>query len=223
MSARWIRWFLLQMSLVSSLARPSLSQAVETSPAIQTESLTLHELPVDSPLSRLFLLSVPDRFRNRHFRIERDRSACPGPIRINESEFDGEDLTSFLRLDRSNEFELGGCLERVPTPFHVIAMPKVHIAEARWLNHAGRGERELEITVRNTLANSASCSLEVDGQSKEFLIGPETSQTHRFLVRLKKQGHFRLLIELYKFEEVMEGAYRHRVELDASSLPSRTH
>ncbi len=213
--------FLLRILLPALATQFLFSSAVAAPPSFFTESLRLEELPPPRSGEYRFLLSLPESYRNRHFRLKRDLSACRGPLMVNGTEWESEDFGGLLRFDRSNELGLKGCLERIPKPVEVLATPRVFIASLRFIHSERRATAELEVVVRNTLANSASCSLTAGGSTLDFLIGPETSQTHRISVRLKEQGGFRFPVELYKFEEVMEEAYRHVVYFEAATQAER--
>ncbi|MFN9918802.1 MAG: hypothetical protein ACK555_03370 [Acidobacteriota bacterium] len=214
MTLKCVGLFLLQIPFLAFSTQAFLLAAMDSDPTFSNESLRHEELPPPRSGERRFLLSLPDSHRNRHLRIKRDRSACSGPLKVNDIKLDSEDLSGLLRFDRSNELSLSGCLERIANPLEVVATPRVFIVSVRSIVSGRFGRMELEIVVRNTLANSASCSLTAGDSTLNFLIGPETSQAHRLLVHQNNKGSFRLPVELYKFEEVVEGAYRHVVFLD---------
>lgn len=154
---------------------------------------------------------LADRLRGRHFAFILDRSVCQGGVFVNEGKLLGLDADDVFAFDRANRVRVEGCVERTPEPLQLWAHPKVFVEEARVVWSAKRGELRLEVRLRNTLANSASVSLgarEFPGWGESFFLGPETSQTRSFVLRLKKyQPEVRL--EMEKYAEAVEGAYRH--------------
>lgn len=162
-----------------------------------------------------YTLTLPDRLRGRHFGFVVDRSVCKGDLIVNGQKLLGDDADEVFAFDRANSIRLEGCLERTPVPLELYAHPKVLIESA--VAHGRSEVRQIRITVRltvrlrNTLANSVAVSLEskqLPGWSKPFFLGPETTQTHTFVVRLNKE-EATLQLELLKQEEAVEGSYRH--------------
>lgn len=168
----------------------------------------MHEMAGPGEGEAHFRVTLPERLRNRHIRMQVDRSVCTGKVKINGEAMDRDELDEVFQFDRSNSLVLQGCLERKGDLVKLRAYPKVFIAEAGAKLDLRNSVLEVEVRVRNTLLNSVTCSLTVWDHNEDFFIGPETSQTLGFSVRLKGEEPKELRLELYKYAESMEGAYR---------------
>jgi hypothetical protein len=154
---------------------------------------------------------LPDRLRGRHFAFVVDRSACQGDILVNDHKLLTLDADEVFAFDRGNRVRLEGCLERTPAPLALYAHPKVFVEEGRAVWSVATQTLRLEIRLRNTLDNSVSVNLtarELSGWDASFFLGPQTSQTRTFVVRLERQVK-QIRLEMLKLEEAIEGAYRH--------------
>jgi hypothetical protein len=180
------------------------------------ESLLLEMIEVSGAKegAHEFLLALDEKLRERHFLFTVDRSVCQGELLVNGSKLDGEDAVELLSFAQSNKVSIAGCIERSPTPVVVRAVPRVYLARAQAMR-AGRGA-QIELSVRNTLANSATVRVSVGGTEADFFVGPETSQTRTLFLRLVDRDTTELLLEMWKFPEALEGGYRHRLKV---SLP----
>ena len=199
---------LLQFGANGGFCQQGLSPAALVAPLLKVERVAVYEVAGAGEGEAHFKVSLPERLRERHFEIEVDRSVCRGKVRVNGEEVVGGNLDEVFRFDRSNSILVTGCLERKPDVVSLWAYPKVFIAAAKARLDARKSILDVEVTIRNTLLNSVSCSLMVQGHSEEFFVGPETSQTRSFFVRLKERQQQPLTFELYKYPESMEGAYR---------------
>jgi hypothetical protein len=197
----------------AAYCQQSLTNQAMVVPALKTLEVDLVEMGETVPAEHHFVFHLGDSLRDRYLELNVDRSVCKGKVVLNHAAIEAGDITTMVRFDRGNQVSVAGCLERTPKPIEVRALPKVHVAKA--VARASAKGWEIEVTVRNTLSNSASCSVTVGGQQEDFLIGPETSQTRSFFARLDNWKGSSIPVELYKFEEAVEGAYRHlyRVEL----------
>jgi len=178
-------------------------------PVHKTEKIQLIEKSTAIEGEHHYWFSPSERFRDRHFRIGIDRSLCRGRLLVNGTEFKGEDATDQFRFDRSNDIAVAECLERTPSPIEILAYPKVFISLVQTTIQADRTRIRLDVTVRNTLPNAASCLLKAKGSEAELFIGPQTSQTLSLIVRLKDREESSITLELHKFAEAIEGAYVH--------------
>lgn len=202
------------------LAKLFFLQNLVAEPAIPTRQLALVEAPAPAEGEHLFLLPLDDSMRSRHFLVRFDKSACRGPLKVNGEVLLGEDAANRFRFDRSNEIHLAGCLERTLHPVTVVALPRVYVAQAR-AKRTQSGEVEISVSIRNTLPNSATCILTASGHEEQFFVGPETSQTRSFSVRLDNRS-MRIELEMLKLGEAIEGAYRHQVTLSVDPLRERS-
>ncbi len=199
---------LLQFSLCVGFCQQDLSVAAPIVPLLKIEEIKVHETAGAGEGEAHFLVTLPEQLRGRHIRIQVDRSVCSGKVKINGEVMDQENLDDVFRFDRSNSLMLSGCLERKAELVKLLAYPKVFISEAKARLDLRKSVLEVEVRVQNTLLNSISCSLTIWDHNEDFLIGPETSQTRSFSVRLKGKRADALTLELYKYPESMEGAYR---------------
>ncbi len=188
----------------------------QEAPILRTEVLELIEKPGAVESESQFLVSVPERVGDRHFLVQPDRSVCKGRVAVNGTVLQTEDAANLFRTDRSNLLTISGCLERMPAPVRVVAVPKVFIAAVQVERGNPDTGVKVVIVVRNVLVNSVTCSLEVAGQSQEFLVPAETSQTRSYFVRSDRWRGKSPVAELYKFEEALAGAFRHIVPLPDS-------
>jgi len=177
-------------------------------PLLTVERIELHEVPGVGEGEAHFRVVLPDRLRGRHFEMQVDRSVCSGKLRVNGNEIAGGNLDEVFRFDGSNSLDVTGCLERKPDVVSLWAYPKVFVAAAKAKLDVRKSLLEVEVTIRNTLLNSVSCSLTIRDHSEEFFVGPQTSQTRSFFLRLIDRQEQPLTLELYKYPESMEGAYR---------------
>ncbi len=186
---------------------------------IESERVELVEKGV-LPGAHEYSVVLPDRLRGRHFAFILDRSVCQGGVFVNEGKLLGLDADDVFAFDRGNRIRVEGCVERTPEPLQLWAHPRVFVEEARAIWSAKRGELRLEVRLRNTLANSASVSLgarEFPEWGESFFLGPETSQTRSFVLRLKKYKP-EMRLEMEKYAEAVEGAYRHIRKLFVTRL-----
>lgn len=206
-SCKWS--ILLRIGLFVLFCKPSLTQVHPVIPTLKSEEIPLIDQPALSEGEHRYLVSLPSQFRDRHFSFLVDRSVCRGSLLVNGNVLPGEDADNVFRFDNSNLIVLNNCLERTPNPVSLLAHPKVYIFAARANYDARSGVLQLEVTIRNTLLNSASLSLEVPGGIENFFLGPETSQTRSISVRLMKWLGNSLQLVMHKYPEAIEGEYRH--------------
>ncbi len=199
---------LLQVSGVFGICQQSLNPEASIVPLLKIERAEMHEVAGAGEGEAHFRVVLPDRLRERHFEIAVDRSVCGGQVKVNGEAVAGGNLDEVFRFDQSNSIVVTGCLERKPDLVSLWAYPKVFIAAAKARLDASKSVLDVEVTIRNTLLNSVSCSLTIQDHSEDFFVGPETSQTRSFFVRLKDRQQQPLTFELYKYPESMEGAYR---------------
>ncbi len=185
-------------------------------PQHHSRDLELTELPIPGAGIHRYSFHLNESQRHFHFEVELDSSACAGPLALNGQKLTGQDVSHLLRFDQANEILVSGCIERIPQPVRVVSLPRVHIASARPVRRQGL-ELELEVRLRNTLLNSASCSLETSASEQQFLLGPETSQTRRLFVRLYSEEQKSVTVKLWKFAEAVEGNYQHVLEVPSAS------
>lgn len=209
MSAVCGGWIKLQICVVAAFCQQDLTTDSAILPTLKTERIEIVETAGSGEGAHRFLVSLADSMRNRHFEIRVDQSVCRGKLRVNQEEFTGENATDRFRFDRANEITVEGCLERTPRPIEVLAFPKVFIAAARAMKGRTENEVRIDVTIRNTLANSVSCILTAIGREEEFFLGPETSQTRSFWVHLSNRQESPIPLELLKLPEAIEGGYRH--------------
>jgi hypothetical protein len=180
-------------------------------PLRQTLVLELIAVSVPAEGAHDFLLPLDEKLRDSHFLFEVDRSVCLGDLRVNGTKLSGEDAVELLSFAGSNKISLSGCIERTAKPLIVRAVPKVYLAGARVRRSGPR--LEIEVTVRNTLPNSATVRVAAVGQDVDFQLGPETSQTQTIFLRLVDRAKSELVVEMWKFPEAVEGAYRHQLKV----------
>lgn len=179
-------------------------------PAFESVKIALVERSAPQGVHE-YTVVLEDRWRGKHFGFVVDRSVCTGDVFVNDEKLIGLDADEVFAFDRGNRVRVEGCVERTPEPLALWVHPQVYLEEARAVWSEKRGELRLELRVRNCLANSTSVSVsagEVPGWSEGFFLGPQTSQTRSAVLRLKKyQAEIRL--EMDKYAEAVEGAYRH--------------
>lgn len=182
-------------------------------PALKTLEIKLVESGAVVPGEHHFVFHLGDGQRDRYLELRVDQSVCKGKLELNGATIEAGDVTTMVRFDAGNRVSVDGCLELTPKPVELKAYPKVHIAKAI-ARRRGPGW-ETEFTMRNTLLNSSTCTVTASGYREDFFVGPETSQTRSFFVRLDKWKDPSMTLELDKFEEAMEGVYWHiyRIEL----------
>lgn len=195
--------------MATAVCQQDLKSSAPIVPALKTEVIEMVEKPGSVESEYHFWVSPREMYRDRHFLIQADRTVCKGMLTVNGTEFQGEDATDIFRFDRANVVSIFGCLERVPAPLRILAVPKVFVSSVKLSPDESKQILRVEVTVRNTLLNSATCTLTLGEHVEELFVGPETSQTRSFFLRLEKGRHNPLTLELYKFEEAMAGAYRH--------------
>jgi hypothetical protein len=200
---------MLQYCALALFAQQSLTQNQAIVPVLKSERLDLMESPDSGPGNHAYIVNIPDSFRARHFEFVVDRSVCGGKLVVNGLPLPGVDADEVLQFERSNRVSIGECLEHLPKAVQLWAYPKVFIAEAKARAGKSAGTVEVTVRVRNTLLNSAAASLTVLGQTEDFFIGPETSQTRSFVVRLLNRRGNLLTLELHKYGEAIEGEYKH--------------
>lgn len=201
--------FLLQIAVASVLCQQAPGLSEQAAPIVKTEKLDLYEDAGAGEGEYHFRVTIPGRLRSRHFELQLDRSVCRGKVSVNGAEVPGENLEEVFRMDRSNRIAVKDCLERKSDLMVLLAYPKVFVSEAKAKVNATGDTVDIEVTIRNTLLNSVSCNLTILDQSEDFFVGPQTSQTRSFSVRLLDRQLKPLTLELFKFAESMEGAYRH--------------
>ena len=199
---------LLQLSLGIGFCQQDLIVGSPIVPLLKTEAIEVHEIAGEGEGEAHFRVTLPERLRERHIRMQVDRSVCTGKVTINGEVTERENLDDVFRFDRSNHLILTACLERKGEVLKLMAYPKVFIERAQAKLDARKSVVEVEVTVRNALLNSVSCSVTILDHNEDFYVGPETSQTRSFFVRLKGKREDTLTLELYKYPESMEGAYR---------------
>lgn len=210
---------LLQICVSGSARAQNLNSERKPPPKIRTEELELvSRSGLDEGVAE-FWVTPSDRYRDRHFVIEVDRSVCQGTLRVNGNPVTGEDASEMFRFDRSNTVSVNGCLERVAIPLRVFVYPKVFLSAVRLSRNERNSILNVEATVRNTLLNSVTCTLSLAGETQELFLPPETSQTRSFSVRLTDRKEKTLQLELYKFEEAMAGASVHVRTIQTSEMP----
>ena len=200
---------MLQYCALGLFAQQDLTPKQAIVPVLKSERIELLEIAGAGSGNHAFVVNIPDAFRTRHFEFHVDRSVCGGKLMVNGSPLPGVDADEFLQFESSNRVSIGECLEHLPKAVELWVYPKVFIAEAKARVGKSEGTVELTVRVRNTLLNSASASLTVLGQTEDFFIGPETSQTRSFVVRLLKWRGNSLTLELHKYGEAIEGEYKH--------------
>ncbi len=191
----------------------------ETFEKVESEKVAMVERVAEQGVHR-YSVVLADRLRGRHFAFVVDRSACAGDVLVNGQKLAGLDADDVFAFDRGNAVEVSGCVERTPEPLRLLAHPKMLIEEARAVWSERARELRLEVRLRNTLENSVSVSLsspDVADFAQSFFLGPQTSQTSRITLRLKKyQAEIRL--ELEKFAEAVEGGYSHIRKMPVTRL-----
>ncbi len=204
------KWLILCRTCAFLLfCKHGLTQADSMIPTLKSEEVQLIEVAQSEEGEHRYLVSLPERFRQRHFSFLVDRSVCRGSLSVNGNMLPGEDATDTFRFDHSNAIVLKNCLERTPLPLRLFAHPKVYISEALGSYDVSGELMQLEVTIRNTLLNSTSISLDVPVRSEDFFLGPETSQTRHISVRLTKWTGNSLTLTMHKYPEAIEGEYRH--------------
>ncbi len=206
-SFKWLN--LLRISAFLLFCKLGLTQDDSVVPTLKSEEIKLVEQTPNGEGEHRYLVSLPEQFRNRHFVFLVDRSACKANLAVNGNVLPSEDANDVFRFDKSNQIVLKNCVERTPQPLQLFAHPKVYISEARGNYDIGRRLLQLDVTIRNTLLNSASLSLNLPGSSEDFFVGPETSQTRSISVHLKSWVGNSLILVMHKYPEAIEAEYRH--------------
>lgn len=200
---------LLRISAFLLFCKLGLTQDDSAVPTLKSEEIKLVEQTPNGEGEHRYLFSMPEQFRNRHFVFLVDRSACKPNLMVNGNVLPNEDANDVFSFDRSNQIVLKNCVKRTPRPLQLFAHPKVYISEARGSYDLIRGLLQLDVTIRNTLLNSASISLDVLGSYEDFFVGSETSQTRSMFVHLKEWSGKSLILVMHKYPEAIEAEYRH--------------
>jgi hypothetical protein len=203
-------WLILfRISAFALFCKLCLTQDLTITPTLKSEEIRLVEQAPNADGEHRYLVSLPEQFRNRHFTFHLDHSVCNPQILVNGNILRGEDATDVFRFDNSNQIVLTNCIERTPAPLQLFAHPKVYISVARGSYNSRSGMLQLDVTIRNTLLNSVSLSLEVPGRAEDIFVGPETSQACSISVHLREWSGSSLSLVMHKYPEAIEGEYRH--------------
>ena len=167
-ACKWL--ILLRFFAFLLFCKQGLTQSDFIIPTLKSEEISLMETTPIKEGEQRYLVSLPDRFRLRHFTFLVDRSACRGSVSVNGDVLVGDEAADTFRFDQSNVIVLRNCLKRSPLPLRLFAHPKVYISEA-WGNYdVSSGLLQLELTIRNTLLNSTSISLDAAGNHEDFFL-----------------------------------------------------